>query len=141
MHEERRSLVRAAGVEIHACELGPAEASGPPLVMLHGLCDSYLTWSRVAAALARKRRVILPDLPGHGLSGRPDASYALAWHAEVMGAWLDALGLDTVDLVGHSFGGGVAQWMLLAHRERVRRLVLVAPGGLGRGVSVPLRLA
>jgi len=136
--------VRARGVEVHTCELGPADrgaSAGPPLVLLHGIGDSYLTWSRVAGVLARRRRVILADLPGHGLSSRPDASYALAWHAEVMGAWLDALGLDEVDLVGHSFGGGVAQWLLLTHRARVRRLALVAPGGLGQSVSVALRLA
>ncbi len=135
-------MVLAAGIDIHCRELVPAEPeSGPPLVLLHGLGDSHLSWSMVAGALARRRRVLVPDLPGHGLSGRPDASYALAWHAEVMGDWLDAMRLDTVDLVGHSYGGGVAQWMLLGHRERVRRLALVAPGGLGRAVGVPLRLA
>ena len=141
MHQQHRSVVRAAGVEIHASELSPARPEGPPLVLLHGLGDTSLTWSLVARALASRRRVLLPDLPGHGLSGRPDASYALSWHADVMGAWLDALGLDHVDLVGHSFGGGVAQWLLLEHRERVRRLVLVAPGGLGRGARLPLRFA
>jgi pimeloyl-ACP methyl ester carboxylesterase len=114
--------------------------SGPPVVLLHGLCDSHLTWSRVAPALAERRRVLTIDLPGHGLSARPDASYGLAWNASVIGAALDALDLPEVDLVGHSYGGGVAQWLLLTHRERVRRLMLVSPGGLGRGVSLELRL-
>jgi pimeloyl-ACP methyl ester carboxylesterase len=92
--------------------------------------------------LARNRRVLLLDLPGHGLSERPDASYALEWHARIVGAWLEALGLSNVDLVGHSFGGGVALWMmLLEHRARVRSLALVAAGGLGREVSLALRLA
>lgn len=48
------------------------------------------------------------DLPGHGLSGRPDASYTLRWYAHIMARWFEALHLDTVDVVGHSFGGGVA---------------------------------
>jgi pimeloyl-ACP methyl ester carboxylesterase len=135
-----RRLVRVGGVDLHVVELGQATA-GPPLLLLHGLCDSHLTWSKVAPVLAARRRVIMPDLPGHGLSGRPDASYALAWNASVMGAFLDALGLDEVDLVGHSYGGGVAQWMLLEHRARVRRVMLVSSGGLGRDVSVELRLA
>jgi pimeloyl-ACP methyl ester carboxylesterase len=81
------------------------------------------------------------DLAGHGESSRPDASYSLDWHANVVGAWLEKLGLNEVDLVGHSFGGGVAQWMLLGHRRRIRRLGLEAAGGLGREVGPSLRWA
>ncbi len=142
MVTSKRHFVRANGVDLHVLELGPeAPAQHPPLVLLHGISDSHLTWSKVAQALGERRRVIMPDLPGHGLSARPDASYALAWHAETVGALLDVMGLDVVDLAGHSYGGGVAQWLLLAHRERVRRMMLVASGGLGRDVSPELRLA
>lgn len=137
-----RRIVRAAGVDLHLVEHTPgARPEGPPVLLLHGLCDSYLTWSRVAPALAARRTVLTLDLPGHGLSGRPNASYELAWNASVIGAAIDALDLSEVDLVGHSYGGGVAQWLLLTHRARVRRLMLVAPGGLGRSVSAELRLA
>jgi pimeloyl-ACP methyl ester carboxylesterase len=80
------------------------------------------------------------DLAGHGLSGRPDAPYDLDWHASVAGRWIDHLGLDDIDLVGHSFGGGVAQQLLLSHHRRVRRLGLVSPGGLTREVAFGLRL-
>jgi pimeloyl-ACP methyl ester carboxylesterase len=83
----------------------------------------------------------MPDLAGHGMSSRPDASYTLDWHANVIGAWLGQLDLGEVDLVGHSYGGGVAQWMLLEHRSRVRRLGLEAAGGLGREVGAALRWA
>ena len=131
------SFVRLAGVRLHWAELG----EGRPLVLLHGLGDSHRTWSTVAATLARSRRVLMPDLAGHGLSERPDASYTLEWHADVVGSWLKALQLEQVDLVGHSYGGGVAEWMLLKHGGRVRRLALVAAGGLGREVSIALRLA
>jgi pimeloyl-ACP methyl ester carboxylesterase len=142
MVTSRRHFVRANGLDIHVLEQGPAgRPKLPPLVLLHGISDSHLTWSRVAPVLARRRRVIMPDLPGHGLSARPDASYALAWHAEMVGGLLDAMDLGEVDLAGHSYGGGVAQWLLLAHRERVRRMMLVASGGLGRDVSPELRLA
>ncbi len=109
------------------------------MVLLHGIGDSHRTWLKVAPLLAKRRRVLMPDLPGHGLSGRPDASYSIAWHAQVVGKWLAMLGLEDVDMVGHSYGGGVAQWLLLEHRARIRRLALVAPGGLGRDVSVALR--
>ena len=124
------------GTVLHWAEIG----HGRPLVLLHGLTDSHRTWHRVAGALSCERRVLMLDLPGHGLSGRPDRSYGLDWHADVVGAWMDQLGLDEVDLVGHSFGGGVAQFLLLSHAERIRRLGLVASGGLGREVSLGLRL-
>ncbi len=45
---------------------------GPPLVLLHGLMDSHRTWRHVAPILAPHHRLLMPDLPGHGLSGRPD---------------------------------------------------------------------
>src|SRR4051794_7457640 len=129
-------LIHVAGTSVHWVEQG----RGRPLVLLHGLSDSHRTWSRVAPALARTRRVLTPDLQGHGLSGRPDSNYSLAWNAGVLAAWMDALGLEDVDLVGHSYGGGVAQWLLLEQRARIRRLALVSSGGLGREVSIGLRL-
>jgi pimeloyl-ACP methyl ester carboxylesterase len=118
-----------------------AMGQGRPLVLLHGLSDSHRTWRRVVPLLAKTRRVLVPDLLGHGLSARPDAPYDLAWHARTIGRWMESLGLEDVDLVGHSYGGGVAQYLLLSHRDRIRRLALVAPGGLGREVSVWLRMA
>ena len=131
-------FLRVEGCGVHWDEVG----EGPPLVLLHGLCDSHRTWLKVAPPLARSRRVLMLDLAGHGLSERPDATYALDWHARVVGAWLEALGLGEVDVVGHSYGGGVALWMLLLERcPRIRRLALVAAGGLGREVTLALRLA
>ena len=131
------------GTNLHWAELGGESAvdSATPVVLLHGITDSHLTWRSVAPLLARDRRVLMPDLPGCGLSSRPDASYALEWHAHVMARWLEAIDLREVDIVGHSFGGGVVQMMLLECPERIRRIVLVASGGLGREVGFWLKLA
>ncbi|MCX6110225.1 MAG: alpha/beta hydrolase [Proteobacteria bacterium] len=128
------------GIRLHWIAIGNSSAL-PPIVMLHGLNDSSQTWRRIASELARDRLVLLPDLPGHGRSERPDASYKLAWYAHVMSIWLQHLGHLEVDLIGHSFGGGVAQMMLLECRALIRRLVLVSSGGLGREISMALRLA
>jgi pimeloyl-ACP methyl ester carboxylesterase len=138
--DNRHHLIPAGDCLIHHCELGQ-RADRVPVVLLHGLNDWHLTWRRVAPALARDRRVLLPDLPGHGLSSRPDASYTLGWYAEVMARWLAALDLEQVDLVGHSLGGGIAQMLLLECPRRIRRLVLACSGGLGREIAVVLRLA
>jgi pimeloyl-ACP methyl ester carboxylesterase len=128
------------GVRVHWAELGESTEK-PPLVLLHGLSDCHRSWMRLAPRLARDRRVLVPDLPGHGLSGRPDASYELGWYARVLGRWLDTAGVDRADVVGHSFGGGVAQMMLLECPGRIRRLVLVSSGGLGREIAALLRVA
>ncbi|MBX3234267.1 MAG: alpha/beta fold hydrolase [Labilithrix sp.] len=133
----RGSVARANGVDLHWVEAG----EGRPLVLLHGVGDSHLTWSKVVPALARTRRVLVPDLCGHGLSGRPNATYTLDWHARTITEWLEQLAIEEADVVGHSYGGGVAQWMLLNPAHRVRRLALVSSGGLGREVSLALRLA
>src|SRR6185437_16400164 len=118
------------GISLAWTEVG----RGDPLVLLHGIGDSHRTWRRVAPRLAEHYRVLLLDLPGHGLSARPDAPYTLDWYADMVHGWLDAVGVDRTPIVGHSFGGGVAQWMVLSRRARIDRLALVAPGGLGRSV-------
>lgn len=125
------------GVELHWTERG----SGSPVVVLHGLSDSQLTWSSVTSRLAQRYRVIGLDLPGCGLSARPDASYSLDWQARLVASWLDHIGLKTFDVVGHSYGGGVAMWLLLYRASSIRKLAMVAPGGLGLKVGSWLRLA
>jgi pimeloyl-ACP methyl ester carboxylesterase len=114
---------------------------GPALVLLHGVQDSHRSWRRVAPLLAGGYRVIMPDLAGHGLSGRPDATYTLEWHAWMVGTWMEAIGLPRAHFCGHSFGGGIAQYLLLEDRRRIDRLALVSPGGLGREVGLGLKLA
>jgi pimeloyl-ACP methyl ester carboxylesterase len=136
----RSSYVDVGGTRLHWAELGN-EADSVPLVLLHGLNDSHLTWKPTAPALATHRRVLMPDLPGHGRSDRPNASYELSWHARMMAEWLAAIGVEQVDVVGHSYGGGVAQMLLLECPARIRRLMLVSSGGLGRQVGLALRLA
>jgi len=127
----------ADGTAIAWGEMG----AGDPLVLLHGFQQSHRTWRRAAPPLAESFHVLMPDLPGHGLSGRPDAPYTLTWYALKISAWMDAIGVQRAHVCGHSFGGGIAQWMLLDHRRRVDRLGLVAPGGLGREVGMGLRFA
>ena len=134
------SFGRPHSTKLNGLRLFWVEAgAGEPLILLHGLGDSHRTWRRLAPLLAPRYRVLLPDLAGHGLSGRPDAPYTLDWHVEVVAEWMDRIGVTRAHLCGHSYGGGVAQWLLLKHRDRVDRLALVSPGGLGREVTAGLR--
>lgn len=140
-HESPRHFYGVAGgVNIHWIEIGDSDAN-PPLILLHGLNDCYSTWKHMTTELAKDRRVLIPDLPGHGYSGRPDASYELQWYAWIISQWLDLLDVSQVDCAGHSFGGGVAQMLLRECRPRIRRLALLSSGGLGREVALELRLA
>lgn len=140
MSEPHHDYAEIEGTRLHWAELGETR-DRVPLVLLHGLADSHLSWRSVADELAVDRRVLMPDLPGCGLSSRPNASYELQWHAHVIASWLERCGIESVDMVGHSFGGGVAQMLLLECPQRLRRVVLVASGGLGRDVGFWLKLA
>ncbi|MFJ9456987.1 alpha/beta fold hydrolase [Kitasatospora sp. NPDC101447] len=102
-------------------ESGPAD--GPPLVLLHALGERASDWDVVLPALAPGHHVHALDLRGHGDSGRPGA-YGLPEMRDDVLAFLDALGLDRVDLVGHSMGGAVAYLLAQAAPQRVHRLVL-----------------
>lgn len=133
----RTHVTSVAGTHVSWTEQG----AGETVVLLHGVGDSRRVWRRVAPLLAARYRVVTPDLPGHGESGRPDAPYTLPWFARVVAEWMACIGVRSAHVAGHSFGGGVAQWLLLENRVRVDRLALIAAGGLGREVGFSLRLA
>jgi pimeloyl-ACP methyl ester carboxylesterase len=139
-NEVRDYFIDVDGVRLHWTEIGESPRAAP-VVLLHGLNNSCLSWSQVAPLLAKDRRVLMLDLPGHGQSARPDVGYELDWYAHITARWLEAVQIEKADIVGHSFGGGVAQMLLLECPERIRRLVLVAAGGLGKRVAWWLRLA
>jgi len=111
------------GVRMHFVEQGPAD--GSTLVLLHGYSDSGFSFSRVAPALSTARRVIVPDLRGHGRSSRPVAGYTMDDLAADVVALLDVLGVETAVVVGHSMGSLVAQRIAASFPGRVEALVLV----------------
>ncbi|RMI32145.1 alpha/beta fold hydrolase [Nocardia stercoris] len=115
--------------------------SGPPLLLIHGIADSSVTWEPVFDELAEHYTVIAPDLLGHGESAKPRADYAVAAYACGMRDLLTVLGIDRVTLVGHSLGGGVALQFAYQFPDRCERLILVASAGMGRGVHPVFRAA
>lgn len=98
--------------------------STPPLLILHGLLGSGRNWRNVAAALSASRRVLTPDLPGHG--DNPDALPPdITGLAESIAALLEQENIPQADLLGHSLGGKAAMRLALTRPGRVRRLVVV----------------
>jgi 3-oxoadipate enol-lactonase len=114
-------MVDAGEVRLSCRVLG--DSDGSAVVLLHALGKSGSDWDTVASRLGRGRRIYVPDLRGHGRSGRP-GEYSFELMREDLGAMLEALELDRVTLIGHSMGGVVAYLYAAKHPERVERLVL-----------------
>jgi len=123
------------GQDLHYLDAG----QGPAIVFVHGLLGSHRSWAHLVSELATDHRVLAPDLFGHGASAKPMGDYSLGAHAAALRDLLDHLGIGPVALVGHSLGGGIALQFAYLFPDRVRRLVLVSSGGLGREISVLLR--
>jgi 3-oxoadipate enol-lactonase len=104
---------------------------GPPLVLIHGLGYARWGWEPVADLLARSFEVVLFDNRGIGESDAPPGPYTTAQLADDTLRVIDEAGLERTHVVGTSLGGMVAQELVLAHPERVARLVLACttPGG------------
>lgn len=114
------------GTLLH-CRIG---GEGPPLLLLHGYPQSHATWHRVAPALARHFRCVLPDLPGYGASAvpRPEPDHAQQSKrrmARIMVALMTALGHERFSVLGHDRGARVAYRLALDQPDRVDRLGII----------------
>jgi poly(3-hydroxyalkanoate) depolymerase len=100
----------------------------PPLLLCNGIGVSLELLQPFVDALDRRRPVIRFDMPGVGGSPAPVVPYHLATVAPLLAGLLDQLGHERADVLGISWGGGLAQQFALSRPDRVRRLVLVATG-------------
>jgi len=108
-------------------ECGDEASASLPLVLLHGFTGHRDDFLGIMTELGEQRRVLAPDLRGHGDTDSTEGR--LGWCFEQLVAdlvsYLDALEIDRIDLLGHSVGGFVALRFALAHPERVRSLVFL----------------
>ena len=131
--EERFAEVKASRLRYFIG--GPADAE--PVVLVHGLGGCAANWVDIAPLLARTRRVVIPELPGHGLSTPLPAVPNLAVFADRLAAVAEREGLLPAAFVGHSLGGVVALRLALRRPDAVSALVLAA----GAGISSTARRA
>lgn len=106
---------------------------GPPILLVHGLGGSAMNWAELAPLLARGRRVLAPDLPGHGASEALPAVSGLDAFADRLAAVMEHEQTGPAPVVGHSLGGLVALRLALRYPELVGSLVLAGSAGLSIG--------
>jgi pimeloyl-ACP methyl ester carboxylesterase len=134
----KKELSLSTGVTLKYLELGDPAAE--PIIFLHGMTDNSRSWSLTAGRFSAKYRVFLPDLRGHGESGKPDLrAYPVSMYSSDIAAFMDAVGLEKAHVVGHSLGSMIAQNFAADYPERVLKVVLVSSalvefGSLGKDI-------
>jgi pimeloyl-ACP methyl ester carboxylesterase len=130
--------VHANGGRFHLARIG----AGPPLLLLHGWPEFWLSFEPLMQRLADRHTLLAPDLRGFGNSDKPDGPFGPDQHAADMLALLDALGLPQVGVVGHDVGGAAMQSLARMAPERLSGLFFfdfVYPG-IGARMAEPDRL-
>lgn len=125
--------IEANGRRIRRLKAGPD--TGKPILFIHGFGADLSTWMFNQAALAEDRPVHAIDLPGHGGSEKAVDDASPEGLATVVLDYMDAAGIKSAHLVGHSLGGAIAATIALDRSSRVDALTLVAPAGLGPEIS------
>jgi pimeloyl-ACP methyl ester carboxylesterase len=142
-------MIEVAGAKLNVVDLGPRDAAGPPVVMIHGASSNLEVMRRpLGDMLAKNHRVILIDRPGHGWSTRAhtvDSTPAI--QAGMIDEALEKLGVGRAIFVVHSWSGALGARMALDYPERIAGLVMLAPvaypwpGGVGwynKAVTTPV---
>ena len=106
------------------------DGTEPALVLIHGFGAEKDGWLGFVDALPEGRRVLVPDLPGHGGSEAGPGAYGAFRLTDEVAAWLAAVTDGPADLVGNSLGGLVATLVASRAPDGVRRLVLMDPAGV-----------
>jgi len=103
-------------VDVPARSVHPEEAL-ETLVVVHGFPTSSFDWSHIVDAMARRRRVVLVDLPGYGFSDKPDTTYRIASSADAVMSVVDQLGIEEMALLSHDMGDTVVGELLARNLE------------------------
>ncbi len=117
-----------------------AQGTGHPVLLVHGWGASHRLWRKFWPEVRDGYRALAPDLPGWGLSGKPDVPYTIEWYAEWLAAFLDATRAPSAAVVAHSMGATIALQLAATRPEKVSHLVLANPLVTGPGLNREGRL-
>ena len=113
--------IKANGTTLHV-RIG---GQGPAVVMLHGFGDTGDMWAPAAAALVKTHTVVVPDLRGMGLSAHPDEGYTKKNQAVDIAGVMDALKIESADLVTHDIGNMVGYALAAQYPTRITKWVVI----------------
>ena len=119
------------GVSLDYADLGAKE--GIPVLLIHGYLDSWRIWESSLPYLETSFRLIAVTLRGFGESDKPECGYEMTDFARDIDAFMDAIGIPSAIVVGHSMGGFVAHQIATDYSHRVIKLVLVGTSSTGEG--------
>jgi len=114
---------------------------GTPVILLHGWLGSWAFWQPTMAALGKHYRCYALDFWGFGDSGKKRESYAVDDFMELAIQFMDALGIDSAPLIGHSMGGTTSLGATLRYPERVKKVCVIGSPIVGTSLSPFLQLA
>jgi len=126
MTEPIMQRVNGDGVQIN---LAAWEATGRPILCVHGITANCRCWDLMAEALLPDYRVIAMDLRGRGQSDKPSQGYSLDHHLQDINCLLDDLQIDRAVIMGHSLGAFIGLAFAARYPQRVDRLILVDGAG------------
>jgi len=113
--------IDTGGATVHTRVVG----KGPAVVMLHGFADTGDMWAPLAAALAGRRTVVVPDLRGMGLSSHPAGGYDKKTQARDIAGVLDKLAIDKAELVTHDIGNMVGYALAAQYPARITKWAII----------------
>jgi pimeloyl-ACP methyl ester carboxylesterase len=120
------TFVDVDGMQVYCRMVG----KGDPVLLLHNANSSNHTWTAWADSLSSRYRVIIPDLPGNGLTGpHPRGSYSLFMYTGFVDSLAQALELKQFHLAGNGLGGQIAWFYAAEHPEKIKKLILLDPPG------------
>ncbi|MDP2891888.1 MAG: alpha/beta hydrolase [Bacillota bacterium] len=130
------NYVDIGDISIHYLEAG----EGDVLLLVHGIGQSLYTWRKNFYELAKSFRVIAIDLPGYGYSGRPDAAYTIEENSQFIEGFLNTLQIKTCHIAAFGSGALYALYFMYSNPKRVKRAIVIAPGGLTASCPQQVRM-
>lgn len=124
------------GLKLHYYEKG----QGFPIILVHGIGQSFYTWRKNIDELSENHRVIALDLLGYGYSDKPDIGYSISDHANMILALMDSLKIEKAHIIGFSSGAIFCLDFLIRNSDRVEKLVIISPGGLTKNYPFSIRM-
>lgn len=120
-------IVDVNGLQVKCELLGNGEKN---ILMLHGWGCSSVHFREIAEKLSGEYRLLIPDLPGHGMTGQPSVPWGVDEYTECVLRIMESAGFDRCSVIAHSFGGRIALKLASLHPEKVDKMILTGCAGL-----------